>query len=40
MNLRDVIKTAISAGADRISIADTLGILTPEKDGTGIQYLQ
>ncbi len=29
--LRDVIKTAISAGADRISIADTLGILTPEK---------
>ncbi len=29
--LRDVIKTAVSAGADRISIADTLGILTPER---------
>jgi len=29
--LRNVIKTAANAGADRISIADTLGILTPEK---------
>ncbi|MEM0139831.1 MAG: homocitrate synthase [Ferroplasma sp.] len=29
--LRDVIKTAISAGADRVSIADTLGILAPEE---------
>ena len=29
--LRDVIKTAVEAGADRVSIADTLGILTPEK---------
>ena len=28
--LRDVIKTAVEAGADRVSIADTLGILTPE----------
>ncbi len=29
--LRNVIKTAANAGSDRISIADTLGILTPEK---------
>ncbi len=29
--LRDIIKTAVEAGADRVSIADTLGILTPEK---------
>jgi 2-isopropylmalate synthase len=29
--LRNVIKTAVEAGADRVSIADTLGILTPEK---------
>jgi 2-isopropylmalate synthase len=29
--LRSVINTAVEAGADRVSIADTLGILTPEK---------
>ncbi|WP_337860317.1 homocitrate synthase [Ferroplasma sp.] len=29
--LRNVVNTAVEAGADRISIADTLGILTPEK---------
>ncbi|MCL4349474.1 homocitrate synthase [Ferroplasma acidiphilum] len=29
--LRNVVRTAVDAGADRVSIADTLGILTPEK---------
>jgi 2-isopropylmalate synthase len=29
--LRTVVKTAVEAGADRVSIADTLGILTPER---------
>ena len=45
--LRDIIKTAVDAGADRVSIADTLGVLTPEKtrfifnnisDIKGVQY--
>ncbi len=45
--LRNVIKTAIAAGADRVSIADTLGILTPEEtqyifnnimDISGVEY--
>jgi 2-isopropylmalate synthase len=29
--LRNIIKTAVEAGADRVSIADTLGVLTPDK---------
>ncbi|WMT51524.1 MAG: homocitrate synthase [Ferroplasma sp.] len=45
--LRNIIKTAVEAGADRVSIADTLGVLTPEKtrfifnnisDINGVEY--